>query len=95
MGDVYPALQIVPETTRKYEYSNHFSGYVGRINQSEYAAQKDKIIAFSMIGKQDWKAIRKRSTGKTGTELMHVDAMGRKLHFSCVMIPLLPKWFRF
>jgi penicillin-binding protein 2 len=83
MGDVYPALQIVPETTRKYEYSNHFSGYVGRINQSEYAAQKDKDYSlFSMIGKtgleRQYESVLR---GKTGTELMHVDAMGRKLHF--------------
>jgi penicillin-binding protein 2 len=82
-GELYPALQIIPETTRKYEYPNHFTGYVSRINREEYTSLKESdYTQFSMIGKTGLeKQYESVLRGKSGYELIQVDAFGRKLHF--------------
>ncbi len=38
----YPELFFRTETTRHYMFHNHFTGYVGRINENEYQKYKEE-----------------------------------------------------
>ena len=40
--DQYPSLNFKAESIRNYLYDNHFTGYVGKINQKEYDKLKDQ-----------------------------------------------------
>jgi len=77
----FPELTFRIGTTRKYMYSNHFTGYVGRINETEYEKYKleDYSINSSLgkTGLEHFYEVLLR--GKDGREIVQVDAMGRSL----------------
>jgi penicillin-binding protein 2 len=79
----YPAIEIKPENSRKYVYNNHFSGYVGKINESEFAILKDSDYNLnSLIGKtgleDQYETILR---GKKGYNILQVDSGGKNLGF--------------
>jgi penicillin-binding protein 2 len=78
----YPELFFSTETTRSYVYPNHFTGYVGRINELEYQKYKDEDYTInSSLGKtgleKQYEVLLK---GKDGREIVQVDASGRSLN---------------
>lgn len=78
----FPELFFRTETTRSYIYSNHFTGYVGRINEQEYQKFKEEDYTInSSIGKtgleKQYEVLLK---GKDGREIVQVDASGRSLN---------------
>ncbi len=79
----YPSLFFKMETRREYLYPNHFSGYVGRIDEQEYSRLKDKGYSInSMIGKTGLeKYYEEMLAGKSGYEILQVDAAGNNLQF--------------
>jgi len=81
--DDYPSLFFKTETIRRYKYPNHFSGYVGRINENEYERLKDSDYSInSIIGKTGLeKYYESILVGKSGYEVLQVDASGRNLKF--------------
>ncbi|MBI9031827.1 penicillin-binding protein 2 [bacterium] len=77
----FPELRFVISNTRKYHIPNHFTGYIGRINQQEYAILKDQDYHYnSYLGKtgieKQYEAILK---GVDGVKLDLVNAKGRNL----------------
>jgi penicillin-binding protein 2 len=77
----FPELRFSISNTRRYHFPNHFTGYIGRINQQEYAALKDQGYHFnSFLGKtgieKEYESILK---GVDGVKLNLVDAKGRNL----------------
>ena len=82
-NNYYPSLSIVSETTRNYAYKNHFTGYMGRINEKEYQVLKNQSYALdSMVGKtgleKQYETILRGNPGRT---LLQVDSRGRNLQF--------------
>ncbi len=78
----YPELNFRTETMRDYLIPNHFTGYVGRINDKEYATLKSEEYALnSLIGKSGLeKYYESLLSGKPGYEIIQVDARGRNLN---------------
>src|SRR5690554_642396 len=77
----YPELSFRVDSTRKYHYSNHFTGYVGRINEREYEQHRDEDYSInSYIGKTGLERYYEvLLRGKDGREIVQVDARGRSL----------------
>lgn len=78
----HPSLFFKVETRREYSFQNHFTGYVGRINEKEYAKLKEEEYTInSMIGKSGLEKYYERIiSGKPGYEVLQVDAQGRNLN---------------
>ncbi len=78
----YPELNFRIGTTRNYLYPNHFTGYVGRINEKEYSLYRSEDYSInSYIGKtglENYYEVLLR--GKDGREIVQVDAYGRNLN---------------
>ncbi|MBW6513822.1 MAG: penicillin-binding protein 2 [Candidatus Syntrophosphaera sp.] len=81
--DQFPELNFRSGTTRGYMYPNHFSGYVGRINEREYAIYASEDYSLNAyIGKTGLEAYYEvLLRGKDGREIIQVDAQGRSLEF--------------
>lgn len=80
-ANFYPEIRFSISNTRKYHLPNHFTGYIGKINQKEYEDLKDKGYHFnSFLGKtgieKEYEDILK---GVDGVQLNLVDAKGRNL----------------
>ena len=78
----FPELVLRTGTTRNYQYPNHFTGYVGRIDEREYATYKNEDYSLnSSIGKtgleRHYEVLLR---GKDGREVIQVDAQGRSLN---------------
>jgi penicillin-binding protein 2 len=78
----FPELFFKTETTRNYLYPNHFTGYVGRINEQEYQRYRDEDYTInSVIGKTGLeKYYEVLVKGRDGREIVQVDASGRSLN---------------
>jgi penicillin-binding protein 2 len=78
----YPCLSFKVETTRNYQIPNHFTGYVGRINEDEYNRIKDEGYSInSSLGKTGLeKYYEVLLHGKDGNEIIQVDASGKSLN---------------
>ena len=77
----YPELAFRVGTTRQYLYPNHFTGYVGRINEEEFSRYKDEDYSLnSYIGKTGLESYYEvLLRGKDGKEIVQVDSRGRSL----------------
>ena len=77
----FPELSFRIGTTRSYLYPNHFTGYVGRINQEEYTRYKEEDYSInSYIGKTGLESYYEvLLRGRDGREIVQVDAQGRSL----------------
>lgn len=77
----YPELVFRTGSTRDYLYQNHFTGYVGRINEKEYELYKEEDYSInSHIGKTGLERYYEvLLRGKDGREVVQVDAQGRSL----------------
>ncbi len=78
----FPEIRFSISNTRRYHLPNHFTGYIGRINQEEYEVLKDKDYHYnSFLGKtgieKEYESILK---GSDGVQLNLVDAKGRNLN---------------
>jgi len=78
----FPELFFRTETTRNYIYPNHFTGYVGRINEEEYQKYKEEDYTInSQIGKTGLERYYEVLVkGRDGREIIQVDARGRSLN---------------
>lgn len=78
----FPELFFRTETTRHYMYANHFTGYVGRINETEYQKYKEEDYTInSQIGKTGLERFYEVLVkGRDGREIVQVDARGRNLN---------------
>lgn len=77
----FPEIRFSISNTRRYHFPNHFTGYIGRINQEEYEVLKDEGYHYnSFLGKtgieKEYEEILK---GRDGVKLNLVDAKGRNL----------------
>lgn len=77
----YPELSFRIGSTREYLYPNHFTGYVGRINEKEYELYKAEDYSLnSYIGKTGLERFYEvLLRGSDGREIMQVDSQGRSL----------------
>lgn len=77
----YPELSFRIGATREYLYPNHFTGYVGRINEKEFEQyRKEDYSLNSYIGKTGLERYYEvLLRGKDGREIVQVDAQGRSL----------------
>ena len=77
----YPELVFRNGTTRQYLYPNHFSGYVGRINEAEFKRYRDEDYSLNgYIGKNGLeKYYEVLLRGTDGREILQVDARGKSL----------------
>jgi len=77
----YPELVFRIGSTRNYLYPNHFTGYVGRINEQEYERFREEDYSLnSYIGKTGLERYYEvLLRGKDGREVVQVDAQGRSL----------------
>ncbi|GAB1468851.1 penicillin-binding protein 2 [Candidatus Cloacimonadota bacterium] len=77
----YPELSFRIGSTREYLYPNHFTGYVGRINEEEYDKYRNEDYSLnSYIGKTGLERYYEvLLRGKDGREIVQVDAQGRSL----------------
>ncbi|HQP26559.1 MAG TPA: penicillin-binding protein 2, partial [Candidatus Syntrophosphaera sp.] len=80
MGD-FPELTIRSGTTRSYMYPNHFTGYVGRIDEKEYSRYREEDYSLNAyIGKTGLECYYEvLLRGRDGKEIMQVDAQGKSL----------------
>jgi penicillin-binding protein 2 len=78
----FPSLSYKTEAIRHYYYPNHFSGYQGRINETEYEELKQKGYTInSFLGKTGIeKYYETILRGENGYQIIQVDASGRNLH---------------
>jgi penicillin-binding protein 2 len=78
----FPELFFRTETTRDYLFQNHFTGYVGRINESEYQKYKEEDYTInSQMGKTGLeKYYEVLVKGRDGREIVQVDSRGRSLN---------------
>ncbi|MDD4156550.1 MAG: penicillin-binding transpeptidase domain-containing protein, partial [Candidatus Cloacimonetes bacterium] len=78
----YPELLLKAEILRNYNILNHFTGYVGKINEEEFKKYKNEDYTInSKIGKLGLeKYYEGLLTGKSGFEILQVDAHGRNLN---------------
>lgn len=77
----YPELSFRIGSTRNYLYPNHYTGYVGRINENEYELYKKEDYSInSYIGKTGLERYYEvLLRGRDGREIVQVDAQGRSL----------------
>lgn len=77
----YPELTFRIGSTRSYLYPNHFSGYVGRINEQEYEKYRSEDYSLNgYIGKTGLERFYEvLLRGRDGREIVQVDARGRSL----------------
>jgi penicillin-binding protein 2 len=77
----YPELSFRVGSTREYLYPNHFTGYVGRIDEKEYELyRKEDYSLNSYIGKTGLERYYEvLLRGRDGREIVQVDAQGRSL----------------
>lgn len=77
----FPELSFRTGTTRSYAYPNHFTGYVGRIDEKEYqqfAAEDYSLNAYiGKTGLERYYEVLLR--GRDGKEFIQVDAQGKSL----------------
>lgn len=89
----FPELTFRSGTTRSYMYPNHFTGYVGRINEEEYGRYRGEDYSLNAyIGKtglENYYEVLLR--GKDGKEIMQVDAQGRSLELFSENTSVLPQ----
>lgn len=80
--DGYKSLFIEAESTRKYAYPNHFTGYTSKITDDLYKKLKSKGYGLNdKIGISGLeKYYEKNLKGKVGYEIKQVDARGKNLH---------------
>ncbi|MDD2331329.1 MAG: penicillin-binding protein 2, partial [Candidatus Cloacimonetes bacterium] len=78
----FPELVIRTVTTRNYLYPNHFTGYIGRIDEKEYSRYRFEDYSLSSyIGKSGLERYYEvLLRGKDGREIIQVDAQGRSLN---------------
>lgn len=82
MLNYFPSLSFRNETIRQYQYPNHFSGYVGKINSEELKTYGDKYTLNSRIGKTGLERYYEAMlVGTAGYEVLQVDASGKNLDF--------------
>jgi penicillin-binding protein 2 len=82
MLNYFPSLSFRNETIRQYQYPNHFSGYVGKINAEELKTYGDKYTLNSRIGKTGLERYYETMlVGTAGYEVLQVDASGKNLNF--------------
>lgn len=81
--NIYPSLEFKAESIREYLYDNHFTGYVGKINRDEHNRLKDEGYSInSFIGKTGLeKKYETKLAGKSGYQIIQVDASGKDLGF--------------
>ncbi len=79
--DNFPELNFRIGSTREYLYPNHFSGYVGRINEEEYEKYRSEDYSLNgYIGKTGLERFYEvLLRGKDGKEIVQVDSRGRSL----------------
>lgn len=77
----YPELVFRTGTTREYLFANHFTGYVGRINENEYRAFREEDYSLNAhIGKTGLeKYYEVLLRGVDGREVLQVDSRGQSL----------------
>lgn len=77
----FPELSFRIGSTRNYLYPNHFTGYVGRINEQEYDLYQNEDYSLnSYIGKTGLERFYEvLLRGKDGREIVQVDSRGRSL----------------
>lgn len=79
----FPELVFRSGTTREYLYPNHFTGYVGRINEDEFKRYRQEDYSLNgYIGKgglEKYYEILLR--GRDGKQILQVDARGQSLGF--------------
>lgn len=77
----YPALSYKIESIRNYAYPNHFSGHLGRINETEYNTRKEQGYTInSFLGKTGLeKKYENLLRGQNGHKIIQVDASGQNL----------------
>ncbi|NLN85477.1 MAG: penicillin-binding protein 2 [Candidatus Cloacimonetes bacterium] len=77
----YPELNFRIGTSRNYLYPNHFTGYVGRINEDEYKLYRSEDYSLNAyIGKTGLERYYEvLLRGRDGKEIMQVDAQGKSL----------------
>lgn len=77
----YPSLSYKIGAIRQYEYNNHFTGHIGRINESEYQKLKENGYTInSLLGKSGLeKYYETILRGKNGKHVIQVDASGQNL----------------
>jgi penicillin-binding protein 2 len=77
----YPELIFRIGSTRNYMYPNHFTGYVGRINEAEYERFREEDYSINThIGKTGLERYYEvLLRGRDGREVVQVDAQGRSL----------------
>ncbi len=80
IGD-FPELTFRSGTTRSYMYQNHFTGYVGRIDEKEYDRYREEDYSLNAyIGKTGLESYYEvLLRGKDGKEIIQVDAQGKSL----------------
>ncbi len=81
--DEFPELTFHNGTTRSYGYTNHFTGYVGRIDEKEYLLYKEEDYSLNAYlgktGLERYYEVLLRGTD--GKEIIQVDAQGKSLEF--------------
>ncbi|MCL2065397.1 MAG: penicillin-binding protein 2 [Candidatus Cloacimonetes bacterium] len=77
----FPELLFKAEVLRHYIIPNHFTGYVGRINEQEFRRYRgDDLTRNSLIGKTGIERYYEGLlAGKSGYEIVQVDALGKSL----------------
>ena len=78
----YPSLSYKTEAIRQYQYNNHFTGHIGRINEDEYKKlKKDGYTINSLLGKSGLERYYESILrGKNGKKVIQVDASGQNLN---------------
>ena len=79
----FPELSFRNGTTRSYGYPNHFTGYVGRIDEKEYQRYRNEDYSLNAyIGKTGLERFYEvLLRGRDGKEIIQVDAQGKSLEF--------------
>lgn len=79
----YPSLLFKAEKVREYYFTNHFTGYTGRVTKDEYNKLQTKGYSInSNIGKTGLeKYYENILRGKNGQQVLQIDAKGNNLEF--------------
>jgi len=79
----HPEFILKPESVRLYNIPNHFTGYVRKIDEQEYQRFRTEDYTLnSIIGKNGIeRSYEGILSGKSGYEIMQVDAKGRSYNF--------------
>ncbi len=88
----YPELILKAEVLRNYHIQNHFTGYIGKINEHEFKRYRNEDYTInSKIGKLGLERYYEGLlAGKSGYEIIQVDAHGRSLNFFKQNVELKP-----